>query len=85
MKKTVPAGKPAEKKRVYCGPSVRGVAKQFTVYTGELPEDLRVWLDKHPVASGLVVPVENFPAVRRRLETAGTPENILYNKVKSEI
>ena len=41
MKKTVPAGKPAEKKRVYCGPSVRGVAKQFTVYTGELPEDLR--------------------------------------------
>ena len=44
---------------VYCGPSVRGVARQYTVY-----------------ASG------NTPAA---LETAGTAESILYNKIKNEL
>ena len=24
--------------RVYCGPSVRGVARQYTCFTGELPD-----------------------------------------------
>ena len=27
--------------RVYCGPSVRGVARQYTSFTGELPEQMK--------------------------------------------
>ena len=27
--------------RVYCGPSVRGVARQYTSFTGELPEPMK--------------------------------------------
>lgn len=27
--------------RVYCGPSVRGVARQYTCFTGELPEQMK--------------------------------------------
>lgn len=70
--------------RVYCGPTVRGVAHRFTVYSGELPESLRKFISEHPAAGGLVVPVERFAETRRRIETAGTAEAILYSKIKSE-
>lgn len=71
--------------RVYCGPSVRGVARQFTVYPGELPEALRAFLNEHPAAVGLVVPIDLFAEVRHRVEIPGTAESILYNKIKSEL
>lgn len=71
--------------RVYCGPSVRGVARQYTVYSGNTPAALEEFIEKHPAARGLLVPVERFAETRRRLETAGTAEAILYNKIKSEL
>lgn len=71
--------------RVYCGPSVRGIAHQFTVYPGELPEALRAFLNDHPAAAGLVIPIDLFAEVRHRVEIPGTAENILYNKIKSEL
>ena len=55
--------------QVYCGPTVRGVAKQYI----------------HPEAGELVVDVERFAETRKRLETAGTAEAILYGKIKSEL
>ena len=71
--------------RVYCGPSVRAVARQFTVYSGELPEPLADFIKEHPAAAGLLVPMADFAVTRRNLETNGTAEAILYNKVKSEL
>ena len=53
--------------QVYCGPTVRGVAKQYTVFHGGIPD------------------VERFAETRKRLETAGTAETILYGKIKSEL
>ena len=67
----------------YCGPPVRGVAKQYTVYAGELPEELKAFIQKHPEAGALVVPVERFAETRRKLEQAGTAQAILYRKIKS--
>lgn len=69
--------------QVYCGPTVRGVAKQYTVYAGELPEELTAFIQKHPEAGALVVPVERFAETRRKLEQAGTAEAILCRKIKS--
>lgn len=69
--------------QVYCGPTVRGVAKQYTVYAGELPEELTDFIQKHPEAGALVVPVERFAETRRKLEQAGTAQAILYRKIKS--
>lgn len=81
--------KPAKEKKtgpqVYCGPTVRGVAKQYTVYSGEIPVELANFIQKHPEAAGLVVPVEKFAQTRKRMETAGTVEAILYHKIKSEL
>lgn len=81
------AGK-AEKvsgKVVYCGPTVRGVAKQYTVYSGGMPRELEEFIQKHPEATALVVPVDHFAQTRKRIETAGTAEAMLYRKIKSEL
>lgn len=70
---------------VYCGPTARGVAKQYTVYSGGIPEALEAFIEAHPAARGLLVPVEQFAQTRKKMETAGTAEHILYHKIKSEL
>lgn len=70
---------------VYCGPSVRGVARQFTVYTGGIPDALKEFIKEHRAAKGLLVSVERFAQVRTRLETPGTGEFILFRKVRAEL
>lgn len=71
--------------QVYCGPTVRGVAKQYTVFRGGIPEALEAFIAIHPEAGALVVDVKRFAETRKRLETAGTAEAILYGKIKSEL
>ena len=71
--------------QVYCGPTVRGVAKQYTVFHGGIPEALEAFIAIHPEAGELVVDMERFAETRKRLETAGTAEAILYGKIKSEL
>ena len=70
---------------VYCGPSVRGVARQYTTYQGGIPAELKEFVKAHPAARGLIVSTEKFASVRRRLETHGTAEAIIYKKVKDEL
>lgn len=45
---------------VYCGPTVRGVAKQYTVFSGGIPEALEDFSERHPEVKALLVPVEQF-------------------------
>lgn len=70
---------------VYCGPSVRGVARQFTPYTVGIPDMLKDFIRQHPAAKGLVVPIERFAQIRKQLETRGTAAYILYQEVKKEL
>ena len=70
---------------VYCGPSVRGVARQYTTYQGGIPDPLKEFIKEHPAARGLIVPASRFAIVRKRLETRGTAESIIYKKVKDEL
>lgn len=80
------AEKPIQRKPcVYCGPSVRGVARQYTVYAGEIPEALAEFIEAHPAAKGLLVSTERFAQVRSNLGKSGTAEAILYQKIKSEL
>lgn len=71
--------------KVYCGPSVRGVVRQYTVFTGEIPEMLAEFIKEHPAAGALIVPTERFAEVRKSLETKGTAEAILYKQIRSEL
>ncbi len=70
---------------VYCGPSVRGVARQYTVYNGGIPDVVKQFIMEHPAAKGLLVSAERFAQVRIKLETRGTAESILFNKVRAEL
>lgn len=70
---------------VYCGPSVKGVARQYTTYQGGIPDALRKFIQEHPGALGLIVSTGTFPAMRRRLEKHGTKEAELYKAVKAEL
>ena len=67
---------------VYCGPTVRGVARQYTTYQGGIPDTLRDFIKEHPEARQLIVSTAQFPAMRRRLDTPGTAEAKLYKRVK---
>lgn len=71
--------------QVYCGPTVRGVVKQYTVYCDGIPAALEAFIEAHPAARALLVSVERFAETRKRMETAGTAEAILYQKIKSEL
>ena len=70
---------------VYCGPSVRGIAKQYTVYHGGLPAALVTFLAKHPAAQCLCVPLEEFAATRAGLNTKGSTQEIMYKTVLNEL
>lgn len=70
---------------VYCGPSVRGVAQQYTVYNGGVPDVMKQFVSEHPAAKGLLVSVNRFVKVRTKLETRGTAESILFNKLREEL
>ena len=67
---------------VYCGPTVRGVARQYTTYQGGIPDTLRDFIKEHPEARQLIVSTSRFPSMRKRLDTPGTPEAKLYKQVK---
>jgi len=71
---------------VYCGPTVRGVARQYTTYQGGgIPDALRDFIKEHPEAQRLIVSTAQFPNMRRRLDTPGTAEAKLYKQVKGQL
>jgi len=70
---------------VYCGPTVRGVARQYTTYQGGIPCALRDFIKEHPEARGLIVSTAQFPNLRKRLDTLGTAEAKLYRQVKEAL
>ncbi len=70
---------------VYCGPSLRGVARQYTVFNEGIPEPLQELINRHPAVRGLIVPVERFAKTRLAVETRGTAEYVLYQKIISEV
>lgn len=71
---------------VYCGPSIKGVARQYTIYQGGgLPEALRAFVEDHPEVLPLIVSIGKFPAMRKRLDTPGTPEARLFKRIKGAL
>ena len=65
---------------VYCGPTVPNVARQYTVYSYGVPKELEAFIRKHPAARRLMV-----AETRKRLETPGTAESVMYQKVRAEM
>lgn len=70
---------------VYCGPSVRGVARQYTVYAGNHSCRAGRLHSGPPGGQGAAVSVGRFAQVRSNLGRSGTAEAILFQKIKSEL
>lgn len=59
----------AEKKGtvVYCGPTIPGVAKQYTIYNNGIPATLAERVKGAPEIRGLVVPLDQLPEAMKGL------------------
>ncbi len=67
----------------YCGPTIKGVAPQYTVFVGGIPEKLTEIAEEHPVVKALIVPREKLAEMRVKVEQSGTRENLLYQNAVS--
>ena len=77
-KKTTQATGPV----VYCGPTIPGVAVQFTTYTNGTPAALAEAIKEKPVLDGLVVPLDQLPEVRRQFHAGSGRYYTLYRKAQ---
>lgn len=66
---------------VYCGPTIRGVARQFTPFIGGVPESVQNLVAKYPVAAALIVPLEDFARVRANIEANKGAESALVRHI----
>lgn len=66
---------------VYCGPSIKNVAKEGTVYAGGLPEIFTEYAKTRPEVMSLVVPLEKYAEFRAAIEQKGTAAYIIYKNV----
>ena len=78
QKKTNPATGPV----VYCGPTIPGVAVQYTTYTNGTPAALTEAIKEKPVLGGLVVPLDKLPEVRRQFHAGAGRYYTLYRKAQ---
>lgn len=78
-KKTAQASGPA----VYCGPTIPGVATQFTTYANGLPATLSEAIEKNKVLGGLVVPLDQLPKVRKQFHAGAGRYFELYRKAQT--
>ena len=67
---------------VYCGPTIPGVAVQYTTYTNGTPTALAEAVKEKPVLGGLVVPLDQLPEVRRQFHAGSGRYYTLYRKAQ---
>lgn len=77
-KKTAQATGPV----AYCGPTIPGVAVQFTTYTNGVPAALEEAAKENPVLGGLVVPLDQLPEVRRQFHAGAGRYYTMYCKAR---
>jgi len=67
---------------VYCGPTLEGVAKQYTVYKGTPPEQLSSAARKMPAISELIIPLDKLADARRQINSKSGYMHRLYKAVQ---
>ncbi len=69
----------------YCGPSIKNIAREGTVYSGGLPEALLEYSKAKPAIKNLIVPIEKYAALRSAVSQNGTAANIIYKNILSTV
>ena len=71
--------------RVYCGPSIRGVIRQYTSF------QMKRLIEQHPMVKSLIVPYDKVAQTRERMERPDVPgqpktaERVIYEQLKAEL
>ena len=66
------------------GPSIKGVARQFTAYNNGIPEGLKAATEKNKVMAALIVPLEDLPEAMRQLRQKSGRIYTLYKAVQGK-
>ena len=66
----------------YCGPSIKGVARQYTAYNNGIPEGLKQAAEKNKILAALIVPLEDLPEAMRQLRQKSGRIYTLYKAVQ---
>lgn len=76
--------KSTSKAVVYCGPTIPGVAKQYTVYKNGVTAALKEKTMSTPALGSLIVPLEELPDVMRQMRTESGYIYALYQAVTGQ-
>ena len=72
-------------KVVYCGPSIKGIATQYTVFAGGIPETMGRLMEKYPTMKSLMVPIDKFAETRKKLNTKESAQALIYAQIETQI
>lgn len=64
--------------QVYCGPTLPGIAKQYTSYKDGVPSQLAAKMQAEPVLQNLLVPLNKLPEVMGQLRGKTGPYYSLF-------
>ena len=77
---------PAEPETVvYCGPAIRGIAPQFTAFTGGVPDAVRQQCEKTPALRALLTTPDKLAHVRAELRDPDSALSMIYAQVASDM
>lgn len=68
---------------VYCGPTIHGVAQQWTCYTNGLTSGLAALAAEDRAVAGLVLPLEQLPDARKQITYKYGRIYTLYKRVQA--
>lgn len=69
---------------VYCGPTIPGVAKQFTFYRGGVTAGLKAAQERRPVLRALTIPLDQLPEAMKQLEMKHGRIYALYREAQRQ-
>ena len=69
------------KKVMYMGPTLRGVARNGSVFENGLPANLSKLAEKKPIIKNLIVPLAETVETKKAIDTEGTAEAVAYDKI----
>lgn len=70
---------------VYCGPTIKGIVKQYTSFTDNIPDALAEKAQAVPAIRALIVPLGALAQTRLALGNQGSPESIIFSTIQKSL
>lgn len=67
---------------VYCGPTIKGIAQQYSYFNNGIPKRLKEYAESHKEVERLIVPIENLIETKKNIAIQGTVENVSFMAIQ---